>query len=145
MDILSIQKIWLMKYTMKKSNNCDHKNFLQMYMVMNKRQIWWRAGAFYICSKCKKSCHASRNHNKNITRTFSQKVSSCLLWSLPAILLVWWLIMYHWGLYFWTRNYSINQVIYPVIIAILLITIFHIFAMYGLMQSKRLIIQSEEE
>ena len=129
----------------KTSEQCKHKNFIQMYTITNiSKNVWWKGGIDFICKDCETSCNVSWQSEdfEWKKRSLLQKYTGCFLWMLPGVLLIWGLGYYYVSLYYanlWT-DLSTWLVFGPMIGAIIAISLFHFWAMYYCIYSERLII-----
>lgn len=130
---------------MEDKKTCDHKNFWQIYVLMNTKKIWKNWGVDFECQKCKRSCNALWERDKECeNKKFLQKIVGCFLWMLPALILIWGVIIHYIMLLLNPRDLSPFMVVLPAIVAIILIILFHFGAMYHLFKSKRLVITEKK-
>ncbi len=111
-----------------KEKACDHLSFWQVYKIINFNRIFNRKKWFnFVCEKCHKKCDIVWKKSKKIS--FFVRVCSYFLWLFPALLLIISVILHY-------LDYKT---------AIVLITLFHFFAMYFIINSKYLVISSQKK
>ena len=128
----------------KNKQECKHYSFKQIYMLMNAKKIWRDWWVDFTCSKCWESCHASwKRDENNSKKTFIEKISWCLPWVVPPLLIILWLVYFYYCLA--TSGWVIEKwhIILAAFIAIDLVVIFHIVSMYYLSKSPKLIIKNK--
>jgi hypothetical protein len=110
-----------------KDKNCTHKSFWQIYKIINfNKTFCWENGREYRCELCNKKCVLKWKWYNKMKKNFVIRFITYLLWLSPAIILI--LLVAYWMLNF--------------LVAILIITMFHFWAMYFIINSSRLKIKN---
>lgn len=110
------------------TNKCEHKSFWEMYKIINfKKTFSVEKWIDFQCSTCNKKCNVKWRGYNEMNENSIKKYFIYFLWLFPAIILI---ILVAAG-------------VICSLIAIWLITFFHFWAMYYIINSSRLEIRKK--
>lgn len=105
------------------NKKCDHKSFWEIYKIINFRRTFSsKSWIDFKCKVCHKKCNAKWEWYNEMHKNPVKKYLTYFLWMLPAIILIF-LVAFKFMCSF---------------TAIIIIIIFHFWAMYYIIKSKRL-------